>query len=254
MKMITMISFLFRVLSLVTKQPNLFSELYEIVYYVAAQMLQLNEALERDDDDNELHELYKKLLSYKDTFNPGILSPLSAGSDTSLDGVRFFNGGNASEHEAPSGGSVRSDGGSQKDAKSDRLRGSSDLNACLIIAEAYNSGYKYLDLFAPNWNDMDGMPLVDSGGNSSSIKQSYECGMSQMDVEITEKQTSNAQNVNGSDHDNPCNGHTFNDIGQCVMIEVNGGGGGGGRGDGDMTIYKDNANQQNTIPKIPLTL
>lgn len=135
-----------------SKQPNLFSEIYEIIYYIVTQMMQLNEALEHTDDD-KLKQIYKKILSYKDLFNPDVSSPMSMGSDSSLDGIRFFNGTTETDHiPIYNGHFVESPNGVHKVEKA---RGSSDLNACMIIAEAYNNGYKFLDLFGKYWNDDD---------------------------------------------------------------------------------------------------
>lgn len=209
-----------------TKQPNLFSEIYEILLYIATQMMQLNEALERS-DDSELGRLYKRILGYKDAFNPGISSPLSAGSDTSLDGVRFFNG--SAEYETPtfSKQSIQKALGLQSDSQFDRLRGSSDLNACLIIAEAYNSGYKHLDLFSRNWSDESDL----SDGEFKPTENDNEC------VVVMERNGAmenslrmnfeNAEAAHEAFEENDfvisaCNGHKVNDMSNHIMIEMNG--------------------------------
>lgn len=233
-------------ISLIAKQPNLFGEIYEIIFYIATQMLQLNESLERN-DDSELNGVYKRILRYKDSFNPGISSPLSAGSDTSLDGVRFFNGGLDNN-------TMHSEMGTHHDAQFDRLRGSSDLNACLIIAEAYNSGYKYLDLFATNWSDDkssddESKPTSDEDyGVTEQANEVIECEAKKNVRNLIESREKPPDIYEVYDYVQPtCNGHhSINDIGKRILIDFNG-------IDADLPMYKDEVNP-NSMSKISLKL
>lgn len=225
---------------LVAKQPNLFSEIYEILFYCVTQMLQLNEALERC-DDIDLNDLYKKVLGYKDSLNGGISSPMSVGSDTSLDGVRFFNGNIENETNVRNPPSIENSFSLQNDPKFDKIRGSSDLNACMIIAEAYNSGYKHLDLFASNWNGENELSEEDNRTEGDDDSQS------------SEQNHGNEVTLNSVEDNIPsrypvvkCNGHAINDAKNDLIIKLNG-------VDNDLALYKDEMHT-NPLTKISLKL
>lgn len=215
-------------------------------------MLQLNDALEQC-DDNDLSGLYKQVLGYKDTLNAGISSPMSAGSDTSLDGVRFYNGNIENETNARNSQSIENAFNLQNDRKLDKIRGSSDLNACMIIAEAYNSGYKYLDLFASSWSDENELceeeNKIDTDDDFSrtrlaqndtdDINKTVEATIQPVVSNFVEETTVCYPVIK-------CNGHAINDVNNDILIEMNG-------VDGDLSMYKDEV-RTNPLTKISLKL
>lgn len=207
-------------------------------------MQNLNEALEYQ-NDQELNEVFKKILSCKDSFNPGVLSPNSvgSGSDTSLDGVRFFNG-SAEIDSNTNGFLIEAAFSGQSDTKVEKTRGSSDLNACMIIAETYNSGYKYLDLFAHGWSDEENSSDEDiedtdrENGASDSVSAKDEEKISNINgtlVNLSEKNRRSPAK---------CNGHTNHT--DTILVQLNG-------LKEEVPIFRDDITT-NAIVKIPLKL
>lgn len=207
-------------------------------------MQNLNEVMEYQ-NDQELNTIYKKILGYKDSFNPGVLSPNSvgSGSDTSLDGVRFFNG--SSENDSNTNGFlIEAAFCGQNDAKAEKTRGSSDLNACMIIAETYNSGYKHLDLFAPCWSDEENSS--DEDAKDVELENNNDTRITAMDKEKTSNLNGNAISLPKIERPSSTkyNRHVSHHDG--ILVELNG-------LKEDVVRFRDDVTN-NSIVKIPLKL